>query len=379
MRFWVSCLLLVLLAACGGGDDTSDTWTRCIDSNEGEAGAAAVPGLEVELGTVDPVIPVAAQDQTLLIYELSILNSSDAQVELIRVGATSGETLVASYEGGTLRSRVSSGSTQIDAGCEVLVFMWLLVPHDVATQGVTNVVTMHTGGGNGQEVERRLQIPIMDQAPLVLGPPLRGDNWGALNTTDSSPHSRNIEQFDGVVRIPLRFAIDWFRLGPNGLEYSGDFANNADHHAYGADLLAVADGTIEAVTDGVPENVPGQTPAIPITLDTRGGNLVILDIGDGRYVTYAHLIPGSLTVRVGDRVKRGDVLGKLGNSGNSSAPHLHFHVSEIFDTQNASGLNGNGLPFVFESFEILDEGSHAGIRMLEIPIEDATIGFPDPR
>ncbi len=376
MRFWVSWLLLLLLAACGGGDDT---WTRCIDSNGGEAGAATVPGLEVELGTVEPVIPVAAQDQTLLVYELSILNSSDAQVELVRVGATSGETIVASYAGASLRSRVSSGSTQIDAGCEVLVFMWLLVPHDVATQGVTNVVTMRSGGGDGQEVERRLQIPIVDEMPVVLGPPLRGDNWGATNTTDSSRHSRTIEQFDGVVRIPLRFAIDWVRLGPNGREYTGDFANNADHHAYGADLLAVADGTIEAVTDGVPENVPGQTRAIPITLDTRGGNLVILDIGDGRYVTYAHLIPGSLTVQVGDRVKRGDVLGKLGNSGNSGLPHLHFHVSEIVDTQNASGLNGNGLPFVFESFEILDEGSHAGVRMLEIPIEDATIGFPDPR
>lgn len=376
MRFGVSLLLLVLLTACGGGDDTSDTWTRCIDSSEDEAGADAVPGLEVELGTVDPVIPVTAQGQTFLVYELSILNSSDAEVELVRVGATSGETLVASYEGGTLGSRVSSGSTQIDAGCEVLVFMWLLVPHDVATQGVTNVVTMRTGGGDGQEVERRLDIPIMDEAPLVLGPPLSGDSWGAFNTTDSSPHSRSIEEFDGNPRIPLRFAIDWVLLGTDGDDYSGDFVNNADHHAYGADLLAVADGTIEAVTDGVPENVPGDTRAIPITLDTRGGNLVIVDIGDGRYVTYAHLIPGSLAVQVGDRVNRGDVLGKLGNSGNSDAPHLHFHVSEIFDTQNASGLNGNGLPFVFESFEILDEGPHAGIRMLEMPIEDAIIGFP---
>ena len=376
MRFWVSWLLLLLLAACGGGDDTPDTWTRFIDSNGGEAGAAAVPGVEVDLGTVDPVVPVAAQDQTLLIYEVSILNSSDAQVELVRVGATSGETVVASYEGANLRSRISSGSNQIDAGCEVLVFMWLLVPDDVTAQGVTNVVTMRSGGGDGQDVERRLQVPIVDEAPLVLGPPLRGDSWGALNTTDSSPHSRYIEQFDGVVRIPLRFAIDWFLLGPDGLEYSGDFANNVDHHAYGADLLAVADGTIEAVTDGVPENVPGETRAIPITLDTRGGNLVILDIGDGRYVTYAHLIPGSLTVRVGDRVKRGDVLGKLGNSGNSSAPHLHFHVSEIVDTQNASGLNGNGLPFVFESFEILGDSSSAGARTLEIPIEDVVIKFP---
>jgi hypothetical protein len=70
MRFWVSWLLLLLLAACGGGDDTPDTWTRFIDSNGGEAGAAAVPGVEVDLGTVDPVVPVAAQDQTLLIYEV---------------------------------------------------------------------------------------------------------------------------------------------------------------------------------------------------------------------------------------------------------------------------------------------------------------------
>ena len=375
MRKRVAWLLFVLLAACGGGDDTSDTWTRCIDSNEGVAGAAAVPGLGVELGTVDPVIPVAAQDDTLLIYELSILNSSDARGELVRVGATSGETFVASYEGATLRSRVSSGSTQIDAGCEVLVFMWLHVPHDLATQGVTNVVTMHTGGSDGQEVERHLQIPIMDELPVVLGPPLQGNNWAAWNNTDSSPHSRNIEEFDGVVRIPLRFAIDWLRLGPDGLEYSGDFDNNADHHAYGADLLAVADGTIEAVTDGVPENVPGKRPT-SITLDTRGGNLVILDIGDGRYVTYAHLIPGSLTVGVGDRVKRGDVLGKLGNSGNSDAPHLHFHVSEIVDPQNASGLNGNGLPFVFESFEILGDGPRAGVRTFEMPTEDAVINLP---
>lgn len=79
---------------------------------------------------------------------------------------------------------------------------------------------------------------------------------------------------------------------------------------------------------------------------------------------------------VGDQVNQGDVLARLGNSGNSTVPHLHFHVSEIFDTQNASGLNGSGLPFVFKSFEILGEGSSAGVRTLEIPIEDVVIAFP---
>jgi murein DD-endopeptidase MepM/ murein hydrolase activator NlpD len=106
--------------------------------------------------------------------------------------------------------------------------------------------------------------------------------------------------------------------------------------------------------DGVPENVPGDDRAVPITFDTRGGNIILLDIGDGRFVTYAHMIPGSLTVRVGDQVNKGDVLGRLGNSGASSSPHLHLHVSQIFDTQNASGLNGRALPFVFESFELFD-------------------------
>ena len=65
---------------------------------------------------------------------------------------------------------------------------------------------------------------------------------------------------------------------------------------------------------------------VPITLETVGGNNVIMEIGDGLYAFYAHLQPGSLRVKVGDKVRRGQVLGLLGNSGNSSEPHLHFHI-----------------------------------------------------
>ena len=80
---------------------------------------------------------------------------------------------------------------------------------------------------------------------------------------------------------------------------------------------------------------------------------------------------------MGDQVKKGDVLGRVGNSGASSGPHLHFHVSQIFDTQNASGLNGSALPFVFESFELLDdEDSSTGVRTLAIPMNERLIAFP---
>ena len=66
---------------------------------------------------------------------------------------------------------------------------------------------------------------------------------------------------------------------------------------------------------------------MPITSETIGGNHVVLDLGGGRFAFYAHLQPGSLKVKVGDRVTRGQIIGLVGNSGNSTEPHLHFHIS----------------------------------------------------
>jgi murein DD-endopeptidase MepM/ murein hydrolase activator NlpD len=79
---------------------------------------------------------------------------------------------------------------------------------------------------------------------------------------------------------------------------------------------------------GIPENVPlSPTHAVPMTLETAAGNHVILSLRNGHYAFYAHLQPGSIRIKPGDRVRRGQVLGLLGNSGNSNAPHLHFHIS----------------------------------------------------
>ncbi|MDX1983227.1 MAG: M23 family metallopeptidase [Bryobacteraceae bacterium] len=91
--------------------------------------------------------------------------------------------------------------------------------------------------------------------------------------------------------------------------------------------------------------------------ETLGGNYIVLDLGGGRFAFYAHLQPGSLRVKPGDKVKRGQVLGLACNSGNSTEPHLHFHVSNGPDP-----LASEGLPFVFEDGEI--------------PLQNAEVKFP---
>ena len=95
-------------------------------------------------------------------------------------------------------------------------------------------------------------------------------------------------------------------LYPDGKTYQGDPADNKNYRAYGHEIHAVADGIVTETKDGLPQNTPGaKSLAIPITLETIGGNHVITDMGNGLYAFYAHMQPGSLRVKVGDKVKSG--------------------------------------------------------------------------
>lgn len=136
------------------------------------------------------------------------------------------------------------------------------------------------------------------------------------------------------------------QLGPNRAIAQGDQSTNEALGIYGASVHAVAPGRVVNTRDGEPEETPGALPEGQ-TIQSAGCNYVVVDIGDGRYAFYAHLQPGSLRVKVGDRVRRGQVLGRLGNTGNSDAPHLHFHVMD-----GPSPLRSNGLPFVFRTFTL---------------------------
>lgn len=146
----------------------------------------------------------------------------------------------------------------------------------------------------------------------------------------------------GQFHAPERYAIDWVMIDRDGRREHGPIDSNASYYAYGKEILAVADGVVSRTRDGAadatpPHNPPGQT------IDTAAGNFIMQDIGGGHYAFYAHLQPGSLRVVKGQHVSRGQVIALLGNTGNTSEAHLHFHVANANDP-----LLSEGVPYVFD-------------------------------
>ncbi len=287
-------------------------------------------------------------------------------------------------------SRDSINSPVIAAGRRSVLFLWVPIEKGAAIPAavrhrivVARADSLETAA---PDTLVTAATPVNRVAP-VLGAPLSGGPWAAVNGPgNTSGHRRTMIPLEGSSRIAQRFATDWILLGPDGRAWKGDSSSNANWYSYNAPLLAVADARVSAVVDGIVENVPlSPTRAVAINLETVGGNHVILDLGGGQYAFYAHLVPGSATVKVGDQVKKGQVLGRLGNSGNSDAPHLHFHLGDA-----NSPLGTEGIPWVFERFEglgrvtslmaALGPGWKAtaapSARSRELPLENEIVMFP---
>ncbi len=143
---------------------------------------------------------------------------------------------------------------------------------------------------------------------------------------------RTIDQNYHTVARDQRFAYDILIL-EDGVSHTGDGKSNEQYHCFGKPLLAPGAGDVFAAQDGIPDCVPGQpNPARPL------GNHVILDHGNGEFSFLAHLKQGTVRVRAGQRVAAGDVLGLCGNSGNSTEPHLHYHLQTTGTFQGGEGL-----------------------------------------
>jgi len=215
----------------------------------------------------------------------------------------------------------------------------------------------------------------------VLGPPLEGSNWLAADGPGNEPdnhHRRGIVIVDGRPVISRRYAIDWKQI-ERGLSFSGDARDARSYYAYGKAVLAVADGRVVTATDGLPDNIPGHNeafhPAIPITLETVAGNTITIDLAGGQFAYYMHLKPGSLRVKAGERVRRGQVLAAVGCSGDAREPHLHFEV-----TDSLKPLAGEGLPYLIDGYSSTSmSGGPTEVRRRELPLDGSVVGFMGER
>ena len=176
----------------------------------------------------------------------------------------------------------------------------------------------------GETVVNGPEVAIDRRAPIVIAPPSAGDGWFVSNGCCSPNVHRDLRLAINGDRIgtPETFAIDWTRV-KNDRIYDGDGSQNEQHYAFGADVLAVADATVVVVQDGEPEQLPN-VRLVPEKSTELAGNLVVLELEPDVFAAYAHLQPGSITVKVGDKVKVGQHLANLGNSGNVERPAPAF-------------------------------------------------------
>ncbi|HTQ16674.1 M23 family metallopeptidase [Mycobacterium sp.] len=239
--------------------------------------------------------------------------------------------------------------------------------------------------------------------PRVLNPPLRGANWVALNgcCDPGWAHRDAIIPADMKLNNSQRFAIDWIRTDDQGNFYTGDKTKNESYVAYGSPVYAVADGTVTATLDDMEANVPGILPASDpvlakkLTVENIDGNHIIMDLGGGVYAMYAHFIKGSLLVKPGDKVTKGQQIAKLGNTGNANAPHLHFQLMN-----GPSILEADAVPYVLDNFGYQGQVSNQSIwdadnylsgsffgpdrlptsqpRSQQLPVLNAIVNFAQP-
>jgi murein DD-endopeptidase MepM/ murein hydrolase activator NlpD len=227
--------------------------------------------------------------------------------------------------------------------------IWLTLPNGVRLPRSLRH-ELHTAIAAAGPVAER-SVSIRNAEPLVLGSPFRRGLWLAHNGPGDhrAAHWGSMLVSGRKITVPQRYAIDFMGLEENGRGIRGaiEGSSNTDWPGFGADVVAVADSLVRDARNGIADNPPLFEPPPPsdVELSAAGGNYVVLDVGRSRFIHYAHLKQGSVTVRAGQRVRRGQLLGRVGNSGNTNGAHLHFNVVNGLRLREAEGL-----PYVFNAF-----------------------------
>ena len=303
-----------------------------------------------------PHAVLGTDERIHLVYEVEITNITSAPIRFGRVRVKDARvgTTLATLDGQAIGGRFSLGgrrgneSTELGPFQSGVLFVHVALRHEAPLPSVlTHLVEASHGEPSVDLSIPMAETPVITTEVPVLGPLFRGGGYVAADgCCDSIRHVRALLALNGVFHLSQRFAVDWERIDDDATIFRGDAKDVRSYHIYGAPILAVTDGTVVASRNDLADQLPGKLPD-GLPLDEADGNFVILDIGHGAYALYAHMEPGSVRVRAGDRVQRADHIGNVGNTGNTQAPHLHFQMMD-----GPSGFASNGIPYVFDAFTV---------------------------
>lgn len=344
------------------------------------------PPIPLQLRTpVEPTV-FASNGRNYLIYELDLQNYADTSMTLRGIdvidASNATEKRVAELKEVQLNMVLRPtgvdywqyhGHPHVDAnrnlgaGKSAVAFLCLafesnaLVPHQLR----------HRVHLDNESTEGPV-IAVHSASLPIVGPPLTGTDWVPRNGPHLDSHHRmGLVVFDGIAQNARRFAIDW-RKFKNGGQYSGDARDVHSYYAYGEKVLSVAEGLVVVATDGHPNNIPKTEDSFetaePMTTENLGGNSIVIALSNGQFAEYYHLQPDSVRVKRGDRVQAGQVIARVGNSGDSRWPHLHFQV-----TNKPSMLASEGLPFVIDHFRVKVDNKEWMTRTREFPWGDEAV------
>jgi hypothetical protein len=356
--------------------------------------------------------PVLASDLKVhLVYELLVMNVSSSVMTLDRletldaskggavVNTKSGDEIVGTLQSADLEATTRafpSGSTRTVGPFQLTrIFLDVTFAKNAILPKVLKhrfQITFTPAAGTPPVTSATVvsgRTDVTNTPAVVIGPPLEGPRWVDAIGCCSPPsvHRTATLPINGKFYAFERFAIDFAQLNPENKLYAGPRDQLSSYAYVGAKVLSVADGTVVNLQDGRPNETPPKFPE-GYDLLQQLGNFMIVDIGHGRFAYYCHFQPNTLKVHVGDKVRRGQVLALLGNSGNSDAPHLHFGIQD-----GPLPYASDSLPFVFSSFtttgtitnpfDDIAAGAtaqigpaQAGPHRNELPLQDEVITFP---
>ena len=179
---------------------------------------------------------------------------------------------------------------------------------------------------NGLLLAPWIEHPILLRNKSKLTLPFEGEWWVVWggDTKEENYH---------VISNAQKGAFDFVVRNKEGKSFRNEGKTNEDYYAFGKRIISPSDGEVVLVVDGVKDNIPGKLNPIYVP-----GNTVIIKTDNNEFLFFAHFVKNSIAVSEGQIVKQGDLLGLCGNSGNSSEPHLHFHIQNIEDMNEATGV-----------------------------------------